>query len=425
MDPQPNSGVPVMSNQSTAIASSPLDEAIAAGQMSRDPYPVYQKLRADHPVCRSERWDCWVLSRHADISAVLQDTKRFSNTARVVNGIRRSFPGESANQLKPIVDHYSKGLINCDPPDHTRTRKMVQATFSPRTVDRLRPHVDSIISELLDRVQSSGKMDVIRDLAYPLPVRVIAELMGIPVEMQDQFKAWSCGTIEFQATPRPTLEVALRSQSQLMELRNYFRSVFAERRKEPREDLISELVNQHLDNQKLSEEELLSACVSILIGGHETTTTLIASGMWLLLNHPQAMRELRDDPSLGLSAMDEFLRFEPPFQRIVRVAMCDMDYQGQPIRQGQTVMLLIGSANRDEAVFPNPEKFDIRRSPNKHVSFGYGVHYCLGAGLAKIEVPAAINALLKRMPNLRLDQEAELKWADGMVRTLTRLPVQF
>jgi cytochrome P450 len=403
-----------------------IDEAIAAGLLARDPYPVYQRMRAESPICWSERWNCWMLCRHADVSATMQDFKRFANSGRLINGIKKMFPGEATGQLKPLMDHYSGGLIHSDPPDHTRIRKLVQATFQPRMLDRLRVHVQQIIDDLLDKVLPAGRMDIITDLAYPLPVTVIAELMGIPVEMRQEFKSWSQRTTEFQASPQPPLDAALRSQTALTELREYFRSIFAERRSNPREDLISELVNVHLDGQKLNEEELLSTCVSILIGGHETTTTLITSGIFLLLRHPEAMQMLREDPSLTQVAVEEFLRYEPPFQRIVRVARCDMELHGEQIKEGQTVMLLIGSANRDEAVFPNAETFDIKRTPNKHLSFGYGVHFCLGAGLARIEVPAAINSLLGRLPNMRSETAAITEdWHDGMVRSLTSLPIQF
>lgn len=416
---------PVIRGKVPETATNFIDEAIATGELARDPYPIYARLRDEQPVAWSERWDCWILSRYADVSAAMLDHERLSNSGRVTNGLRRMFGGDAATQLKPLTDHYSRGIVNSDPPDHTRMRRLVQATFQPRTLDRLKPHVQQIVDDLLDRVQPTGEMDVIADLSYPLPVQVIAELMGIPVELRHQFKSWSQRTAEFMSTPRPPLEAALRSQAGLIELREYFRSTFAERRREPREDLISELVNVHLDGQKLSEEELLSTCVSILIGGHETTTTLIASAVWLLIRHPAALEQLKANPRLGLSATEEFLRYEPPFQRIIRVARCDQEIGGQQIRQGQTVMLLIGSANRDEGIFPDAGTVDITRTPNKHLSFGYGVHFCLGAGLARIEVPAAINALLARMPNLRFADESTLAWHDGMVRTLTKLPICF
>lgn len=401
-----------------------LDKSIRSGQIRENPYPVYTQLRKTEAIAWSDVWGCWVLTRYADVSAVLQDTQRFTSAGRVVNAIRREFQAESFEKVRPLVDHYSRGLINSDPPDHTRMRRLVQAGFSPRMLEPLRPRIQQIVDGLLDRIESAGQLDVIADLSYPLPITVIAELMGIPSDMRDQFKAWSIGIIEFMATPRPPLDVAMRSQKSLVELREYFKTVFAERRARPKEDLISALVQASFEGEKLTVEEMLSTCVTILIGGHETTTSLIASGVWLLLKRPDVLAKLREQPSLMPSAVEEFLRYEPPFQRIIRVATEDLEIRGQAIKNGQTVMLLIGSANRDEDIFESPEDLNIARTPNRHLSFGYGVHFCLGAGLTRIEAPIAINSLLLRMPRLRLSTEAA-QWDDGMVRCLASLPVQF
>lgn len=403
----------------------PIDTAIQSGQIRDDPYPLYARLRRDHPIVWSDAWRCWVLSRYDDVAAVMQDARRFTNAGRVVSAIRREFKGNDLEQVRPLVDHYSLGLINSDPPDHTRMRRLVQNGFVPRVVDALKPHIQQIVDDLLDRAQrSGGQMDVVRDLSYPLPIQVIAELMGIPLDMRDQFKAWSVQIIEFQATPRPPLEVALRSQKALLELRAFFKEIFEERRRSPRSDLISILVQASFEGEKLTLDELLNTCVTILIGGHETTTSLIASGVWLILTHPDVRRQITEEPSLASSAVEEFLRYEPPFQRIIRIATEDLALAGTSISRGQTVMLLIGSANRDQRVFESPEALNIRRSPNRHLSFGYGVHFCLGAGLARAEAPIAIGTLLRRFPNLRLDVGPP-QWHDGMVRCLTRVSLAF
>ncbi|MEX0776870.1 MAG: cytochrome P450 [Phycisphaeraceae bacterium] len=408
----------------TAWTTLEVDALLTSPTLLDDPYPVFHRLRREAPVAWSEAWGCWIVTRYDDVSAILQDHARFSSFGRVTNVIRRSLPAGELAQLQPLISHYSRGLINVDPPDHTRIRRLVQQTFLPRTLDRLKPHVQAIVKELLDDASANRQMDVVRDLAYPLPVTVIAELMGIPAEERDQFKRWSGQIVEFQATPRISADVVGRSQKALLELRAYFRDICVQRRAEPREDLISLLVQAEDAGDRLTEEELLSTCVSILIGGHETTTNLITTALWALLNHPEQMRALREDESLIGGAVEEFLRYEAPLQRLGRVAMQDVALRGQAVKQGQTVLLMLGAANRDPAQFPDPDRLDIRRQPNRHVAFGYGVHFCLGAGLARLEAPIAINTMLQRMPNLA-SQTSRLQWQPGVFRAPVALPVSF
>lgn len=408
----------------TETTGNPFDDAVKSGQLRDNPYPVYDWLREQSPICWSQQWNSWVLSRYADVAAVTQDSARFTSVGRVVNEIRRLFSDQQLERVELLMQHYSVGLINSDPPVHTCQRKLVQSTFVPRVLERLRPFIQRIVDELLDQVQAKGRIEVIRDLSFPLPITVIAELLGIPVEMRGQFKAWSTGIIQFMATPRPSLEIAERSQSALKELREYFKNVFRDRHAHPRDDLISALVAASVEGHKLTDDELLSTCVTILIGGHETTTSLIASGLWLLASRPELQGQLIADPMLAASAVEEFLRYEPPFQRIIRVTNEDVEFYGKTILRGQTVVLLIGAANRDPRAFALPEVLDIRRAPNRHLSFGYGAHFCLGAALARLEATIAINTGLRRMPSLSLDSMA-VEWHDGMVRSLKELPLRF
>ncbi len=401
-----------------------LDAILTSPAFNNDPYPLLRRLREEAPVVWSDAWGCWLITRYDDVAAILQDHARFSSFGRVTNVIRRSLTAEELGSLQPLIGHYSRGLINVDPPDHTRIRRLVQQTFLPRTIERLRPHVQEIVDDLLDRVQPSGRMEVVGDLTYPLPVTVIAELMGIPPADRDRFKAWSGQIVAFQATPRMSADVVRRSQQALLELRSYFGDICARRRAEPRDDLITLLVQAEDAGDRLSEEELLSTCVSILIGGHETTTNLIASALWLLLTHPAQMRALRDDPALIGTAVEEFLRYESPLQRLGRVATRDVEMHGCRIASGQTVLLMIGAANRDATQFPDPDRLDLCRQPNRHVAFGYGVHFCLGAGLARLEAPIAINTVLRRMPGLAADTDA-LQWSPGVFRAPEALPVTF
>lgn len=397
-----------------------LDSAYRSGALGTDPYPIYRELHASgkrHLLSAS--WNAPVFFKYPDVSEILRRPNEFSNCGRVVNHLKRAFPDQASGELKPLADHYSAGLINSDPPDHTRLRRLIQQAFLPRMLEGLRPRVDEICTSLVSRLQALGTADFVREFAFQLPVTVIAEMLGIPHSMRDQFKDWSVRIVEFMALPNPSIEAMRRSQAALLELRAYFSSVFDERRKHPGDDVISLLVNAHESGDKLTEEELQSTCVTLLIGGHETTTSLLASSVWLIGKDAELRADLLAHPESLSSAVEEFLRVQPPFQRILRVVASDMEFAGLKLRQGQTVVLLLGAANRDGGQFPDPDRVDIRRSPNKHVSFGYGMHHCLGAGLARLEAPAAIGRLLRSFPNFTCEPEPE--WHDGMVRSIKRL----
>jgi hypothetical protein len=406
------------------MSSPDLDLLLKSPEFAQNPYPIYDQLRSADPVRWTELWGCWLLTTYEDVVAVLQDHQRFSSRGRVTNVLQRELQPSVLAEAHPLIDHYSKGLINVDPPDHTRMRRLAQKTFLPCTLERLRPRVEEIVNDLIDEFEPTGKMDVVRDFAYPLPITVIAELLGVPAADRDNLKHWSGAILEFQAVPRTDAEVVLRSQKALLELRDYFRGVFAQRRRKPEQDLISELLAVEEQGDHLTEEELLSTCVSILIGGHETTTSLLSSAVWLFINHPDLLARARQAPTSMNSALEEVLRFESPFQRLTRVAKEDVEIRGQKIRQGQTVMGLLGAANRDPAQFPDPARFDIERSPNRHVAFAHGIHFCLGAGLARLEAPIALNILFRRLPGLRLENR-DIEWSMGVLRALRHLEIAF
>jgi cytochrome P450 len=301
-------------------------------------------------------------------------------------------------------------------------RRLLQKTFLPRTLERLAAEIHRTTRELLDAAEARGSMDLVADLAYPLPVTVIAELLGVPRQDREQLKRWSATIMEFQAVPLPTQEAILRSQAGIVEMRSYLAEIARDRRMRPREDLISELVALEIDGDRLAEDELLSTCLTLLVAGHETTTNLIGSALWLLLRHPAQRSRLRAEPALMPSAIEEVLRFESPLHRVGRTALSDIEISGAKIRKGETVFLLLASANRDPAQFTAPDAFDIARTPNKHIAFGYGIHFCLGAALARLEAPAAVNAVLDRWPDARVRDEP-MPWHSGVMRGLKRLPV--
>ncbi len=388
-----------------------------------DPYPIYRDLREHGRVYSSATWKCQVLSHYQDIAAVLLDAEHFSSRGRVTNVIVREFPEQFLEQIKPMLHHYSRGVINLDPPDHTRMRRLLQKTFLPRTLERLAIGMRQTVGELLDAAAARGTVDVVADLAYPLPVSVIGDLLGLPREDGGRLKRWSAIIMEFQAVPLPTAEAILRSQAGIVEMRAYLRELIHARREKPEDDLISELVALEVEGDRLAEDELLSTCLTLLVAGHETTTNLIASAIWLLLRHPAQCARLRANPALMASAMEEVLRFESPLHRVGRTAIADREIAGTTIRKGETVFLLLASANRDPAQFERPEEFDSARTPNKHLAFGHGVHFCLGAALARLEGPIAVNAFFDRWPNARLRNEP-LEWQSGVMRGLKRLPLE-
>ncbi len=398
------------------------DSALTSEAFNQNPYPVYHQMRKEAPVYWSDAWGCWLLTRYEDIAWSLQDYQTFTSLGRLTASME--LPEPLWEKVEPLVRHYSQGLINVDPPDHTRMRKLVHMAFTPRAIRKMRTYIEGIVERLIDEQIERGEMDVIWDFSYPLPVTVIAEMMGIPLEDHPKFKAWSGEIVAFMATPKPSPEILLKSQDSLLAMQQYFRDIYAKRRLEPADDLITALVRAELEGDKLSEEEMVSSCVTILIGGHETTTYLIANGMYALLQHPDQLRLLRDNPDLDASATEEFLRYEGPFQRNRRIATRDVKIGDMKIKKDQLIMQFLGAANRDPSQFANPDALDVTRSPNKHLAFGYGPHFCLGAPLARLEAPVALRALLRKLQHIRLVHD-DLEWNSALFRGLKSLPIEF
>jgi hypothetical protein len=406
------------------VSTISLDERLLSPEFTANPYPVYCQLRAESPVFWSEAWKAWLITRYDDVVSTLRDHHYFSNAGRVTS-LLDHLPTTAREELRPLESNFAGGLINSDPPDHTRLRALVNRAFAPRMVERIRSRVQTIVNDLLDRAQEAGRMDVIRDLAYPLPAIVIAELLGVPPEDRDHFKHWADEISSFQGTGRSTAEAALNSQNFLLKMRSYLSGLVADRRRHPREDLLSALVAAEEGGNRLSAEELLSTSVTLMIAGHETTTGLIGNGLLSLLRHPDQMRRLKDDPSLIGVAIEEFLRFESPIQKGMRRVAEDVQVRGKLFRKGQIAFVMLGAANRDPNQFPDPDRLDIAREPNRHVAFGYGIHFCVGAPLARLEGPIAIATFLDRFPKVELAADTE-SWRDrGIFRYLEALHVSF
>ena len=388
-----------------------------------NPYPFYLRLRREAPIFWSEAMGAWLLTRYRDAEAALRDPRLISGT-RIAAAVQQ-LPETVQPEVRALQNHISTWMGFIDPPDHTRLRALVSNVFTPRMIRSLRPRIQTIVDELLDRVQDAGRMDVIADFAFPLPAIVIAEMLGLPPADREQFKQWSNDVMAFLGTGRPQVDVARRAQQGVYALKGYLRSIFSQRRQSPQDDLISALLIVEQEGDRLSEEEMFGMCVFLLVAGHETTLALIGNGLLALLRHPDRKRTLQDDPALIETAVEEFLRYDSPIQHQTRVAREDFELEGRQIRQGQRVLPMLGAANRDPAQFDDPDRLDIRRQPNPHLAFGYGIHFCLGAPLARLEGQIAIGAILRRMPALQLMTES-LTWrVHTSMRNPEMLPVTF
>lgn len=396
------------------------DDIFQRPEVVADPYPTYRRLRETEPVWWSEPRRAWVLTRFADVHEALRDPRL--STQRM-SGFMAHMSAADQARFEPLSRNFSLQLLRLDPPDHTRLRSLVNKAFTPRVVEGMRTHIQAIVDGLLDAAAPAGRLDLIADLAYPLPVTVIAELLGLPADQQEQFKRWSDDIAGIVGSGPPRVEAAERAQSSLLAFAEYFQAVVAERRRRPGDDLLSALVAVEERGDTLTEEELLATVIIIFVAGHETTTNLIGNGTLALLRHPEQWQRLRDEPALIGSAVEECLRYDAPVQYTSRLATEAFEIGGQRIEAGQRVLPFMGAANRDPAQFPAPDRLDITRQPNRHIAFGFGPHFCLGAGLARLEGQTAIGTLARRFPNLRLTSD-ELTWRPNLgLHGLTALPL--
>jgi cytochrome P450 len=366
--------------------------------MLADPYPVYRRLRTEDPVHWHAPLGCWVVTRYDDVVAAFVDPRLSSERA----GPMAALAG--CPDLAPFFAYLACRMDFRDPPAHGRLRRLAQAPFTPQAVETLRPLVRRLVNGFLDRVRGHGHMDVIPDLAFPLPGTVIGELLGVPAEDLGRLKKWSDEFVGFFKTvpSQTSLEDYRRADRAARELGDYFQAVLVRHRGGPAGGLLDVLAKAEEGGDRLSAEELSANATLLLHAGHETTTHLIGNGLLALLRHPDQFRRLRAEPGLIPTAVEEFLRYDSPVQLTYRMAGEDFEFGGKPIRKGQVVHLVLAAANRDPAQFPDPDRLDVGRTPNRHVAFGHGHHYCLGAFLARLEAQVAFEALLERFPTLRL-----------------------
>ncbi|HXF56182.1 MAG TPA: cytochrome P450 [Actinomycetota bacterium] len=376
-----------------------------------DPYPVYRELRERAPVSFFEPTGHWLVSRYEDVNRTLRD-RRFGRTylhvATHEEMGREPPPGWQA----PFWRVVGTGMLDLEPPDHTRLRRLVSRAFTPRMVESLRPRLQAIMDALVDEVAGAGEVDLVQAVAEPLPVAVIAELLGVPPSDRHLLRPWSAAiTAMFEMNP--TEEVARRAVRAAEEFAGYLRELARERRARPGPDLVSELAQVVEEGDRLTQDELVGTCVLLLNAGHEATVNATGTAWLALFRAPDQLERLRRDPSLVPLAVEELLRFDTPLQLFRRYALEDAQVGGVPIARGAKVALLFGSANRDPSVFPDPDRLDVSRDPNPHLAFGAGIHFCLGAPVARLELHVSFATLLRRLP--RLELATEPRWKPGYV----------
>ena len=390
-----------------------------------NPYPTYAQLRSTAPIHRVTLPDgqrAWLVTRYDDVASVLKDE-------RFVKDWRNAPPPEHPPQMSPLPKEFAQfqtgNFLWLDPPDHKRLRSLVSKAFTPRLIEQMRGRVQVIADTLLDAVEDKGEMDIIEDYADPLPMTVIAVLLGVPAKDRNKFREWSNAAVSGNRAQEHVEKVLI---PHMRAFADYLRAMFEEKRKNPEDDLISALVRAEEAGDKLSEDELLGTVFLLLVAGYETTVHLIGNGTLALLQHPDQLQKLRDDPSLIKAAIEELLRWEPLLQwGTERFAREDVAIGETVIPEGEMVLAVIAAANHDPERFPEPNTLDITRTDNKHLTFGKGIHYCLGAPLARMEGQIAIGTLLQRMPNLRLKGSPKVlkRRPELILRGLEELPVEF
>lgn len=383
-----------------------------APEVIEDPYPLYRRLRAEDPVHQSPA-GIWVLARYDDVALVLRDARFGRKGFQELITARFGGPG------------FGNSMLLQDPPDHTRLRTLVSKAFTPRAIEGLRGRIESLVEGLLDAAVDRGEMDLIADLAYPLPASVICEMLGVPPPDRDRLREWSADiarSLDAMIVSDP--EVIARANAAGAAIREYFEGLVAERRRAPRADILSALIAAEEAGDRLSTDELFATVILLFLAGHETTANLIGNGVLALLRHPGELARLREDPALVESAVEELLRYDSPVQRVSRISTADVAIGERTIPSGSFVLALLAAANRDPAYFPEPDRLDLGRRDNRHLAFGSGIHFCLGAPLARLEGRIVFAALLRRCPRLALTTD-RVEWRQTFaLRALTSLRVR-
>jgi cytochrome P450 len=391
-------------------------------QLSSDPYPLYRRLRERDPVHRSYLLRGFVLTRHEDVLGVLKDA-RFSADEKNSPGFEKQMRRMRKLGLLEPDKEIPISMLRSDPPDHTRLRQLVSKAFTPRAITAIEPRIEAIVNERLDRAAEHGGMELISGLASPVPVIVIAEMIGVPVEDRDRFTRWSDDVVRGMGVQ--SIRDARISVRASRELEHYFKGIAAVRREDPKDDLMSRLLEAEEEGDRLTTPEVMSILQLLLVAGNETTTNLIGNGLLALMRNPDQLELLQRNPDLVEGAIDELLRYDGPVQATSRIALEDVEIGGRTVRKGQNAFVVLGAANRDPERFADPDRLDVTRNPEEHVSFGHGRHFCLGSNLARLEARYAIRGVIERFPNLKLATD-EIVWRKNIIlHGITSLPVRF
>jgi cytochrome P450 len=411
----PNNGAISRSTGASALSLYHLLDPEVLG----NPYPLFCRLRTEDPV----HWDVflhtWVVTRYIDVLEVLHSfSAERTHTPEKLKSMGLS-------EMSPIAQLMVKQMLFMDPPSHTRLRSLASQAFSPARVAVLRSHIREIVNRLLDAVQKEGQLDIIRDLAEPLPAIVTAEMLGVPLSDRLQLKAWSADFAEMLGNFQHNPEHAPRMLRAVQDMTVYFRDTIRRQKDHPQEGLVHSLMTAEVDGDRLTEEEVVANSIVTMVGGQETTTNLIGNGVLTMLRNPGEVKRLQEDLSLIPSAVEEMLRYESPSQHTGRLAAQDVELGGRLIKKGQAVMAVMAAANRDPERFSDPDRFDVARTDNRHLAFGYAAHFCFGAALARVEAQEVFGAIIRRLPGLEL-QPSPLIWRNNLgLRGLTALPIRF
>lgn len=390
-----------------------------------NPFPEFARLRAEDPVHWSPAMKAWIVTRHADVKQVALNNRQIS--ADRLTPFFKTNPEYQKGSIESLVRYLNHWMVFRDPPDHTRLRRLFNKAFTPTSVENLRPNIEDIVSHLIDGMEAKAKrgdtVDYIADFAYPLPASVIMDLLGVPRADLERVKVWSDDIALFIGTAQVAGNKYLRAESGAKAMSDYFRVLVEDRTARPRDDMISHLVLARDDRDALSTDEIIGTAILLLFAGHETTSNLIGNGFYYSMKHRGEWERLIADPSLAPTAVEEFLRYDGPSGAFARVAAAGLEMGGKTIREGQRVFAFMNSANRDPEAFDDAERFDIGRAQNPHLTFGHGIHFCLGAPLARLEAQIAAIRLAERLPHIHLSG-GEPEWHDSLIlRGVKSLPV--
>lgn len=398
-----------------------INRAMATPEFHQDPYPLYKRIHQNYPVYRSSD-GIWYLTRYGDVDAALRNTRLSKDHMRM-----RRWHAQQTGREDPgrLWDRFGRSMLHADPPEHIRLRKLANKAFTARRTEDLRPRIVAIVDDLLDAAVAAGPtMELIAAFADPLPVTVICELFGVPPGDRDRVRTWSRQLVN-QAKTVPAPDALQRIEQAADEFEEYLRDLIKKRRAEPANDILSALVAAADSSDQLTENELVSTCYLLLVTGHETTVNMIGNGTLALLRHPDQLRRLQQDPTLIRSAVEELLRYDSPVQRVTRIVVGQAEIGGQTLSDGEFVSPVLAAANRDPDCFPDPDRLDLGRTNKRHLSFGNGPHFCLGAPLARLESEVAIGALARRLPALRLATETVTWRPKPAFRGLEALPLAY